>query len=293
MVIAKIKIPVTKLSIITINYNNRNGLEKTIGSVVGQTFDDFEYLIIDGGSKDGSVEIIQQHAGKVSYWISESDSGIYNAMNKGIKLAKGEYCLFLNSGDYLLNENVLRNVSDELNGDAIIYGNGRMEKGSGKSELVNMPQNLTLEYFSSRSIFHPSTFIKRELFDTYGLYNESNKIVSDWEFFIKTIMVANVKARKIPNEIAVVEDGGISRNVASQEILQQEIRQVLGNYFPQSVLNLIEDQKRLRFLNQNELVKSKRFEMLSRIEQFSFPRKMFTVLMKTCIFFLPKEKNEN
>ena len=88
-----------KLSIITINYNNREGLKKTINSVINQTFRDFEYILIDGGSEDGSKEIILQHEAQFSYWRSEKDHGIYNAMNKGILAAKGDYLLFLNSGD--------------------------------------------------------------------------------------------------------------------------------------------------------------------------------------------------
>ncbi|MDR2910496.1 MAG: glycosyltransferase [Bacteroidales bacterium] len=94
-----------KLSIITINLNNVAGLQKTIESVVKQTFTDYEYIVIDGGSTDGSADIIKQHANKITYWVSEPDKGIYNAMNKGIRVAKGEYCLFLNSGDWLINSN--------------------------------------------------------------------------------------------------------------------------------------------------------------------------------------------
>jgi glycosyltransferase involved in cell wall biosynthesis len=99
-----------KLSIITINYNNRDGLEKTIRSVIDQRFTDFEFIVIDGGSTDGSVDNIRKYENKINYWCSEKDAGIYNAQNKGIKKAKGEYCLFLNSGDFLYNEDVLNKI---------------------------------------------------------------------------------------------------------------------------------------------------------------------------------------
>ena len=99
-----------KLSIITVNLNKAKGLQKTIESVIFQTFTDYEYIIIDGGSTDGSKQIIEQYADKITYWVSEPDSGIYNGMNKGIKVAKGEYCLFLNSEDYLLSNEILQNV---------------------------------------------------------------------------------------------------------------------------------------------------------------------------------------
>ena len=97
-----------KLSIITINLNNKNGLSETISSVIAQTFTDYEYIIIDGQSTDGSLEVIKQNANHINQWISENDHGIYNAMNKGLNLAKGEYCLFLNSGDSLYDSDVLQ-----------------------------------------------------------------------------------------------------------------------------------------------------------------------------------------
>ncbi|MFT4805390.1 MAG: glycosyltransferase involved in cell wall biosynthesis, partial [Psychroserpens sp.] len=104
-----------KLSIITINFNNAVGLKKTIESVVNQTSNDFEYIVIDGGSNDGSVDVIKEYEAKVSYWVSEVDKGIYHAMNKGILLAKGDYLEFLNSGDILVNETVIQKIIPELN----------------------------------------------------------------------------------------------------------------------------------------------------------------------------------
>ena len=88
-----------KISVITINYNNKSGLEKTIQSVISQTYFELEYIIIDGGSSDGSIDVIKKYENKIDYWISEQDKGIYNAMNKGIAQAHGEYCNFMNSGD--------------------------------------------------------------------------------------------------------------------------------------------------------------------------------------------------
>ncbi|MDQ3141070.1 MAG: glycosyltransferase, partial [Bacteroidota bacterium] len=228
-----------KLSVITINFNNKAGLEKTIRSVIDQSFKDFEYILIDGGSTDGSAEVIRERAGEFAYWVSEKDNGIYNAMNKGILAAKGEYLLFLNSGDYLINSVILENISPELNGDPVIYGNGKTESSTGKCTNVEVPENPGLDFFSGNSLFHPSAFINRTLFGQYGLYNEANKIVSDWEFFIKTIMVNNVKARKIQFDISVIEENGISRNPESGAVLRFEIDRVLHAYFPLSVIALI------------------------------------------------------
>jgi glycosyltransferase involved in cell wall biosynthesis len=233
-----------KLSIITINYNNCHGLERTINSVIHQTYNDFEYILIDGGSADKSIDVIKRYSERLTHWLSEPDKGIYHAMNKGITLAKGEYLLFLNSGDYLINENILQTIFVELVNDPIIYGNGLLETKTGKYLKMEIPAKLDLDYFSGASLFHPSTFIKKSLFETYGLYNESLKIVSDWEFFIKAIMLNNEIARKISFEIAVVEDDGISRKKENTRLLQQEIRKVLEDHFPLSVIRQIEENKK-------------------------------------------------
>ncbi len=262
-----------KLSIITVNLNNAEGLKKTIESVVNQTFTDYEYIIIDGGSTDGSVDIIKQYADKITYWVSEPDKGIYNGMNKGILKAKGEYCLFLNSGDYLFNEKILSDVFYNLPEYDIVYGNGY---SCSKNDVIikyEIPEKLKLSYFYSDSIFHASTFIKKELFEKFGLYNEENKIVSDWEFFIKTIFVNNVHAKKIPYEISVIEEGGISRSVENKPLLQKEIENVLRNYFSPAVLELIKDYENIA-IKYNKIINS------NSLKYF-----MITLLKKIYTFF--------
>lgn len=111
-----------KLSIITINYDNKEGLLKTILSVVNQINHDYEYIIIDGGSNDGSVDIIKDYADKIDYWVSSKDKGIYNAMNKGIDVAKGEYCIFMNSGDTFYDSNTLKLCIPCLDGTDVLAG---------------------------------------------------------------------------------------------------------------------------------------------------------------------------
>src|SRR5574344_2490955 len=111
-----------KLSIITINYNNAEGLEKTIKSVINQTFTDYEYIIIDGGSTDGSTDIIKKYRENIDYWVSESDKGIYKAMNKGITYTHGEYLNFMNSGDCFHSSTVLNEVARNFNNTDIIIG---------------------------------------------------------------------------------------------------------------------------------------------------------------------------
>ena len=111
-----------KLSIITINFNNCEGLQKTIESVVSQSFKDFEWIVIDGGSTDGSRELLEQYADHITYWVSELDKGVYNAMNKGIKVAKGEYVNFMNSGDVYASASILEDVFSTSHTADVLYG---------------------------------------------------------------------------------------------------------------------------------------------------------------------------
>ena len=160
-----------KLSIITINWNNADGLQKTIQSVVSQTFQDFEYVIIDGSSKDRSVEIIQHFAKQFPInWVSEPDKGIYNAMNKGIILASGEYLHFLNSGDTLFDNQVVEKMVAQLEAnnqpDILI---GRLHKHMLDGTIFPNPINTNFSFlrFYFNSINHPATYIKKELFLKY------------------------------------------------------------------------------------------------------------------------------
>lgn len=225
-----------KLSIITINYNNLNGLKKTVESVISQTYLDFEYIIIDGASTDGSKEVIEKNSDRFSYWVSENDHGIYNAMNKGILKAKGDYLLFLNSGDWFIDAQILENTISSVKDADIVYADGYIENENGLRTLIKIPEEPGLSFFSKTSLFHPSSFIKRELFEKYGLYNEDNKIVSDWEFFIKTMLINKVSYKKIPTIISVIEENGISRNPSYAGILKDEIRTTLARYFTEEEL---------------------------------------------------------
>lgn len=177
-----------KLSIITINKNNAQGLQKTIDSVVSQSFTDFEYLIIDGKSDDGSLGIIEKYSEKLAFWKSEPDTGIYNAMNKGIRQAKGEYLLFLNSGDFLVGKNVLQDLfSHGIYADLVcarcnVSDNGKVVWTS------NPPEYLTLGELYRVGLAHQSTFIKRELFDKIGLYKEDFRYIADVEFWYRALI---------------------------------------------------------------------------------------------------------
>jgi glycosyltransferase involved in cell wall biosynthesis len=167
-----------KLSIITINRNNATGLRKTMESVFSQTGlekGQLEYIIIDGASTDNSVEVINEFLAlpenneKVSYWISEPDKGIYNAMNKGINHANGEYCLFLNSGDRFLTSDILEySLKILLNTNTIYYGNVQNSKNGKLTHIHFYPEQIDVNYFISKTINHQNTFIPVKYLRTYG-----------------------------------------------------------------------------------------------------------------------------
>lgn len=196
-----------KLSIITINKNNAAGLEKTCRSVAAQTFGDFEWIVIDGASTDGGVDIIKQYADKITFWVSEPDAGIYNAMNKGIRRAQGEYCLFLNSGDCLIAPETLKNVFDEIDMRAgVYYSNWRKTNG----QYIVLPEKLDIKYLIFTVPNHQNTLIKRSLFLEHGFYNESLRISSDHEYFMREMWVYKTSFSHITTEIALYDDKGIS-----------------------------------------------------------------------------------
>lgn len=219
-----------KYSIITINFNNRVGLKKTIESVVNQTFQDFEYIIIDGGSTDGSVDIIKEYSSRISYWVSEPDKGIYNAMNKGIAQAHGDYINFMNSGDYYYNNRVLSDVVS-IHTDADFFV-GRVYNVNSDGAILSssiVSDNLSMKWFYINTIPHQSTFIKRELFNR-SKYDENLKVVSDWKFFMERIVFEGCSVFKDDSFfVACCEERGASND---RELLNEEKTKVLRDALP-------------------------------------------------------------
>lgn len=199
-----------KLSVITINFNDKVGLQRTIESVATQSFRSIEYIVIDGGSTDGSVDVIKKYADKINYWVSEPDKGIYNAMNKGIAKATGKYCLFLNSGDYLIDDGVLQKVFENNFNEDILYGNLRYRTEDGQYGEIVFPENITFLQLFSDFLPHPCTFIRKKCFDVAGNYDEKYTIVADWAFMTKAIGKYNCTTRHISQFISCHMLGGIS-----------------------------------------------------------------------------------
>ena len=223
------------LSIITINYNNLLGLKKTVNSVISQTYSDFEFIVIDGGSTDGSREFIEDFSKKFSYSVSENDNGIYHAMNKGIAKASGKYLLFLNSGDFLIRTTVLKEIFQFEHNEDILYCNVR---NSITNDEIIFPAVLTFSYFYYATINHQSTFIKSNLFQKLGFYNENYKIVSDWEFFLKAIFLNHCSTKYVNIACTVFDySQGISTDIINSQLLQFERSTVLNTYFSKFLID--------------------------------------------------------
>jgi glycosyltransferase involved in cell wall biosynthesis len=234
------------ISIITINRNNKEGLDNTIKSVLNQSEIIFEYIIIDGASIDGSQDIINKYDSKITKWISEPDKGIYDAMNKGINISNGKYLLFLNSGDILYNNNVIKNIKNKISDSDIITGGLEMFSKNGNSEIILPHQNVDFNTFATSFISHPSSFIKKELFIKYGLYDISYKIAADHKAFFLFFSNLKIKYQPINDIITIHEKGGISSNMNFNLIHDFERSRVL-NEIPIFYKPLFFSKKTLKF----------------------------------------------
>ena len=221
------------LSIITVNLDDSLGLSRTIESVKSQDFQDFEFIIIDGGSKDGSLEVIKENETLIDYWVSEEDAGIYNAMNKGINKATGKYVLFLNSGDYLLSKDVLSIDFNSITQD-IVYGH-LTHNNNNVLNTSAYKDNIDLGFFFESTLPHGSTFIKRELFLNYGLYKTDYIIVSDWIFFLERILIDSCSTFHLNKAISVFTLGGVSTKPENKNLVKQERDKYLNAIMPDFV----------------------------------------------------------
>ena len=239
------------ISIITVNLNNKNGLLKTIKSIKSQTFKDFELIVVDGNSTDGSKDVLSKNANIINHLICENDTGIYNAMNKGINLSTGKYLLFLNSGDWLVDINVFYEASKYLDKEIdIIYGN-LITIRENERKIMNFPDEIRVSYLYSGYLPHPSSFIKKSLFSKIGSYSEDYKICSDWEFILKAIIINNCTYLHIPIVISIFPLNGISSkqyNIVLKE--RNDIIQKLLPYLEEDLieLNLLRENTKSRLV---------------------------------------------
>lgn len=287
-----------KLSIITINYNNAEGLRKTLASVASQTFHDFEHIIVDGGSTDESVEIIREYADSEAIrlegykairqensnadnlalspnylitsspitWISEKDRGIYDAQNKGIRLAHGEYCYFLNAGDTFCNEYVLElifkplifNLSPLTSTPDILYGNEIIVDGNGRRVgIARGVANPSFVDLYNSCMKHQASFIRRELFEQYGMYDDTMRICADFDWFFRVIAFHDdVTLQYKDVDIAYFENTGLSYH--APELCAKERQHILDRYMSKRMQRdyaVLGKYPRLSRVRENKMVK--------------------------------------
>ena len=274
-----------KLSIITINRNNASGLEKTIRSVASQTNKGFEYIIVDGASTDSSVEVIKENEKEFAClkWVSEPDTGIYNAMNKGLRMASGEYIQILNSADCLATDNIVERMLEELEkqgNPSILYGN--MVKcfpdGRKMVDKCFAGQEITMLGMYTGTLNHDPAYIRRDLFDKYGFYDENLKIVSDWKWYLQAIILGNEKPKYVELDVTLFDMTGISENANSKAMIQKERQSVLDEMIPAVYL-------------QDYKLYSADIALMRRIHRYPWAYKLVWFIER-CLFKLEKGKNK-
>lgn len=216
-----------KLTIITVCYNAENFIKRTFESVINQNFYNYEYVVVDGLSNDDTIKIVKDFSDEffnkgISFkWISESDTGIYDAMNKGIKMANGKWILFLNAGDTLFNNNVLRNFMDKKYSKNIglVYGDTNLIYSKNKNK-IRRNKNINRFKLLFYTINHQSIFFNYEIFKKLGLYNTKYKIIADKDLILKAYFNEEIKFDYINEIVANYDVNGLSSDYS--ELLKEK-----------------------------------------------------------------------
>lgn len=261
-----------KLSIITINYNNDIGLEKTLKSIHSQSYSGFEHVLIDGGSTDDSVDIIKSYQDKITYWVSEKDKGIYDAMNKGVLKANNEYVLFLNSGDeFVSSEALSRAMPFVFEKDLISFKINYV--GETSIKVVTPPKEMTFSYMYEKTLPNPSTFINKKMYNQVGFYDCSLKIASDWKFFVLALFKFNCSYKR--GDVLLVNfylDG-----ISSNKVMPNEADKVLIENFPRYIKDY---EKLIAFERQ---ASTYAYKLFFKLQDYFFFKKLCSLVYK--LFF--------
>lgn len=219
-----------KISIITVSYNSESTIAETIESVLSQSYQDFEYLIIDGLSHDGTVDIIKKYEPKFNgrlHWVSHKDKGIYDAMNKGIQMAKGDIIGIINSDDFYMNDKVLENVIDGFERKNVdsLYTDLYLVDPVETNKII---RNCRYREFKKGLFFkgwhppHPAFFVKKSIYDKYGSFDLSYKIAADYEFMLRVLEKYAITTVYLPIHTIKMRNGGVSTTSIDQIKLSQE-----------------------------------------------------------------------
>lgn len=219
-----------KISLLTVSYNSAATIEDTIKSVVSQDYKDIEYIIVDGKSKDNTVDIIKSYDSQLSQWISEPDKGIYDAMNKGLKMTSGEVVGMLNSDDYYFDNHVISKVAqafedpsvDAVFGNLIVVDPNRLDK---VVRLYSAKKWHPGKFAKGFMPPHPTFFVRRKYYEQFGLFKTDYKIASDYELLIRFLYVHKLRYKYLPMTMVVMRQGGVSSSgIKSNIILNKEIK---------------------------------------------------------------------
>lgn len=210
------------ISVITISFNSEIHIENTIKSVINQRNADFEYIVIDGGSTDGTVRLIRKYEKKIKYWHSEADFGITDAFNIGIKNSSGKWLIFINSDDSFSNDQVLNQMSKSLSNESfdVVYGKVQLINRTPPFEITSKPLGKKynyLGYLFNNLIPHQSSFINSNFFKKHGLYSRQYALCADYELFLR---VRSLKAHSVDCVVSLISDLGISR-VSSSRVIRE------------------------------------------------------------------------
>lgn len=213
-----------KISIITVCFNDLAGLKKTLPSVFAQKWSgETEIIVIDGGSSDGSAEFIKKYSDEIAFWCSEPDKGIFNAMNKAVSHATGDFCIFMNSGDCFASDDVLAKIFNDATGEIknadIISGSTFYQKNDKTIDFGVAPKDVTFAFFYNKTLQHQSTFIRREWLLKYP-YDESFKIVGDIKFWIQSLIFGNAKYAKTSVPVANFDLAGCEARAPGSEQME-------------------------------------------------------------------------
>lgn len=234
-----------KISVITVNYNNIGGLKKTVNSVLSQTYKDVEYIVIDGGSDDGASGFLTDHDKAIAYWVSEPDNGIYSAMNKGLEAVTGDYVLFLNSGDWLVDSKTMENLAKMNFKSDFVYGDVFLETPQGL-KLNKYPEHLSTLFLGTSALCHQALFIKKQVFEEHGKYREDLKIAADWEQYTRLFALGKVTFQYLNTPVAVYDLSGVSSGMEHKKLFRSERSKVLREIYPPEIVALIEEAKEMK-----------------------------------------------
>ncbi len=276
-----------KFSVITINFNNPKGLKDTILSVSKQIFSEFEYIIIDGGSGAQDQKILDEFKDQIDFIVSEPDNGVYEAMNKGIKIARGDYVIFMNSGDTFYDHYSLNIYNDYIDGSSdVYYGNTLGVYESGKTLELIQPEILNLVFWLFDSLNHQATAIRRSLFENFGYYDENLRITSDWRFFFNAFWRNRLKFKYINSFLAIYNLHGISSDSSFSEIHIKERESFIKNFYSE-YWNEYLILKEFKYPS-----KPKRLRHFEHLQQFRLSYRLLKTFMDVLLLFHPIKKSK-